>query len=518
MANKQLFTSSVGKLVPATDVINHEQAPAYAFSPQHRLAQYAATGCLNATFYASDKEQLDQIVALCHVVEPEFMAKTALYCREKGFMKDLPALLCASLSVRDLPLLHVIFHRVIDDGRMLRNFVQIMRSGVMARKSLGSGPKRLVQSWFAQQRDEEVFCAAVGQDPSLADVIKMVHPKPRTPQQEALYGYLLNRSHDRTLLPSLVRDYEAFKKGDTREVPNVPFLKLTALDLGGEAWAAIAERASWQTIRMNLNTFARHGVFARPHVVKKMAARLRDREAIRKAKAFPYQLLVAYTMADRTLPSEIRAALQDAMETAIRNVPSIAGQVYVCPDVSGSMSAPVTGYRKGATSAVRCINVAALVAAAVLRKNPSAEVLPFADDVVSVTVNPRDSVMTNATKLAAIGGGGTNCSAPLAWLNRRKARGDFVIFISDNESWIDARRTRGTATMQEWERFRVRNPSAKLVCIDIQPYGATQAAERTDILNVGGFSDAVFDVISRFHATSLSADHWVGEIAAMSLT
>src|SRR5258708_17740674 len=100
MANKKLFTSSVGTLVPATDAINHEQAPAYAFSPQHQLAQYAATGCLNATFYASGKEQLDQIVALCDVVEPEFMAKTALYCREKGFMKDLPALLCAALSVR----------------------------------------------------------------------------------------------------------------------------------------------------------------------------------------------------------------------------------------------------------------------------------------------------------------------------------------------------------------------------------------------------------------------------------
>ena len=32
----------------------------------------------------------------------------------------------------------------------------------------------------------------------------------------------------------------------------------------------------------------------------------------------------------------------------------------------------------------------------------------------------------------------------------------------------------------------------KLICIDLQPNTTTQAPERSDILNVGGFSDAVF--------------------------
>ena len=88
------------------------------------------------------------------------------------------------------------------------------------------------------------------------------------------------------------------------------------------------------------------------------------------------------------------------METAIANVPEIDGQVVVCPDVSGSMSSPVTGYRKGATSAVRCIDVAALVAAAFMRANRNTRVLPFEQGVVNMRLNPRDSVMTNAAKLA----------------------------------------------------------------------------------------------------------------------
>ncbi|MCB0296233.1 MAG: RNA-binding protein, partial [Calditrichaeota bacterium] len=88
-----------------------------------------------------------------------------------------------------------------------------------------------------------------------------------------------------------------------------------------------------------------------------------------------YQLMIAYLMADRGVPSKVRDALQDAMEIAINAVPAVEGQVYVCPDVSASMTwAAATGQRKGATSKVRCIDIAALVTAAILRKNPQAEV------------------------------------------------------------------------------------------------------------------------------------------------
>ena len=72
MANKNLFKSLAGKLIPATDSTNEEQAPAYEFSAKHKLAQYAATGCLNSTFYASGRDQLDEVMALSAVVEPEF--------------------------------------------------------------------------------------------------------------------------------------------------------------------------------------------------------------------------------------------------------------------------------------------------------------------------------------------------------------------------------------------------------------------------------------------------------------
>jgi len=216
----------------------------------------------------------------------------------------------------------------------------------------------------------------------------------------------------------------------------------------------------------------------------------------------------------------VREALQDAMEIATRNVPAIDGQVFICPDVSGSMHSPVTGMRKGATSAVRCVDVAALVAASFLRTNRSAEVIPFKEDVVrDLVLNPRDTVMTNAKKMTDIPAGGTNCSAPLAWLNRRSAGGSLVIFVSDNQSWVDQTHNRGTATMVEWEKFKARSPRAKLVCIDLQPYSTVQATDtgRDDVLNIGGFSDHVFDLIEQFASGKLNTAHWVGVIESESL-
>jgi 60 kDa SS-A/Ro ribonucleoprotein len=517
MANQTLFASLRNALIPQTDTVNSEKAPAYALAPKQALAQYAATGCFGRTFYATADEQLTRVLELCEAVESEFVARVAIYSRTHSFMKDMPALLCAWLSTREPRLHECVFARVVDNARLLRTYVQILRSGVVGRKSLGSAPKRLVSEWLASREEEVLFGSSAGQNPSLADIVKMVHPKPAGPQRAAFYGYLLGRPYEASALPELVMQFERFKAGEALDVPDLPFMLLSALPLAQKDWASIAKNASWQTTRMNLNTFARHGVFEEQALASLVAARLRDAGELQPARVSPYQLLTAYRNCDAAVPDEVRNALQDALELAVANVPSIKGQEVVCPDVSGSMSSPVTGHRAGSTTSVRCIEVAALVAASVLRKNQSATVLPFEQGVVSVNLNSRDSVMTNAERLASIGGGGTNCSAPVRLLNRRKAKADLVIFVSDNESWVDQGRGCGTALLAVWSEFRQRNPKARLVCLDVQPNQTTQAAERADILNIGGFSDQVFELISAFAAGRLEADHWIARIEAVGV-
>jgi 60 kDa SS-A/Ro ribonucleoprotein len=522
MVNTQLFKTLKGVLPPPADAVNHALAPAYAFSPRHQLAQLAATGCLNQTFYAAADEQLAHVLALARELDPAFVAKAAIHARQAGHMKDMPALLLALLAVRDVKLLDAVFGRVVDSGKMLGNFVQIVRSGVVGRKSLGTRPKKLVQHWLLNASEAQLLHAAVGNDPSLADVVKMVHPKPADAWRAAWFAWLIGKPFDEAALPPATQAFQRFKRAvregaEVAELPDVPFQMLTALDLTPAHWAAIARKGSWQMVRQNLNTFARHGVFALPGMTETVAGKLRDASAVARARVLPYQLLAAFKAAGSDVPAEVRDALQDAMEAALVNVPAIEGQVVVCPDVSGSMSSALTGHRGSATSTVRCIDVAALVAAAFVRKNPRTQVLPFEQAVVEVSLNPRDSVLTNAARLAAIGGGGTNVSAPLAMLNRQRAQVGLVVIVSDNESWEDARRHGGTETMRQWAELKARCPQALLVCVDLQPNRTTQAVERADVMNVGGFSDAVFGAVAAFAAGAMDAGHWVGEIEKIAL-
>lgn len=531
MANKKLFkNTSPGKMIPKTDAVNEAGGEAYAFGPEHALAQYAATGTLSNTFYATDEEQLQKTLGLCKDVDSDFIAKTAVWARESGFMKDMPALLCCVLASRQdaesRRLLQAVFPRVIDNGKMLRNFVQIIRSGVTGRKSLGTLPRKLVRNWLSSHDGNWLFSNSIGQSPSFGDIIKMVHPKAPDPEHEALYGYLAGKKLDgkSEALPALVKQFEEWKKDRSLPPPKVPFQMLTAQQLSTEHWTEIIRNGNWHFTRMNLNTAVRHGVFKdNKELTKIVANRLRDAEVIRKVRVFPYQLLMAYKAATDEVPRPIVDALHDALEVAVENIPPIEGTVVVFPDVSGSMSSPVTGARGTATTGVRCVDVAALFGAAVLRTNHEARVVPIDTQVhTKYRPEPRDSVMTNASKLAKFGGGGTALGIAMQWLNKKKIDADVVIFVSDNESWAD----RGAIgwgdyigkplMMEEFRKLQQRKPKAKLVCIDIQPYGTSQAPDdKGTVLNIGGWSDQVFTVIDAF--LKGSPQGWVDTIKAVKV-
>ena len=174
---------------------------------------------------------------------------------------------------------------------------------------------------------------------------------------------------------------------------------------------------------------------------------------------------------------------------------------------------------------MRCVDVAAFFAAAILRRNPESIVIPFDDKVYDARVDPGDTILSLAQRLAAYGGGGTNCALPLAVANTKYTSRKFAgcVLVSDNQSWIGVGRQGSTGVVTEWQRFvqgqvQLHGRSfagPKLVCIDLQPYGTTQAPDRADILNVGGFSDAVFSVVAAFLADD--SGRFVAEVDKVEL-
>lgn len=553
MANKSLFESNkvtknrTHSTTPATETKNAAGGNAYLFTDRHALAQIACTNCFNSTYYVDASANLDiakkAVAALKS--DPEFIAKVAIFCRQKAYMKDMPAYLTAVLATIDTKLFRKVFRKVIDNGKMLRNFIQIGRSGQAGKVlNVSSGAVRhAVNEWFKSRSSDSIFRASIGNDPSMRDILRMAHPKPDTIEKAALFAYLkgaeyddkngdfITRNKDGSVkyiqkfvnLPQVVQNYEIFKKNHG-EIPNIDFRLLDSFLTKDEAramWASQARNAGWTATRMNLNNYCKYGVFEDKTLVEIVAQRLGNKELIQKSKSYPYQLMTAYSATEANVPNAISEALQDAMEIALENVPDFAGQIKICVDTSGSMSSAVTGNRGSVTSVVRCVDVAALFAASVLRKNKSAEILPFDTRVHTAKFNPRDTVITNAKKLASYGGGGTDCACALRHLNQSGSKADAVIFVSDCESWVDSSYSswynRGTGMMNEWNIFKEKNPNAKLICIDLTPRQNSQVKEHKDILQVGGFGDQVFDVVNSFIQFGNSSDHWVDMIDAINI-
>lgn len=559
--NKTLFSN----YQKPANTVNHAGGKAYQLTPKQALAQLVSTGTLNHTFYVQADNQLDDILANARHVDSEFLAKVAVYGRHNSKMKDVPVLLLALLATREdgQALFKAIFNQVIDNGKQLRNFVQIMRSGVVGRKSLGSLAKKQVNAWLGSASDYRYVSANIGNSPTLGDVLRMTHPRPDDERQEALYQWTLGRDYKLEHLPDLVKGLIAFQQDNTQALPDVPLQMLMSLDLTTQHWAEIAKNGSWQMLRMNLNTFARHGVYGVEGMSQLIADKLADETAVKNSRAFPYQLYTTWSALDSQVPQVVKDALATAMTTALANVPVLDGNIVVAVDVSGSMSSPVTGYRCGATSVVRCVDAAALFAAAIKKANPTARIMPFDTALRSVKSldmsaqtqaiskqseqAPPNSMMQKiaqsrllrqhradgkqrqatpavdvdvfqlATELARLCGGGTAVSVPLEKLNHENAQVDVMIYFSDNESWADPHHGRGTKMLAEWELLKKRNPNAKLICVDVQPYITSQAETRTDVLNVGGFGDEVFRMIELFVNGELNADHWVNEISKIEL-
>jgi 60 kDa SS-A/Ro ribonucleoprotein len=562
MANKDLFkaaprTSSVQATIPTATTVNQAGGRAYALPNELALAQLAATGTFNDTYYGKGSDQLDAIKRAADGVSPLFVGQTAAWARTKGYMKDMPAALVTMLSKADSGLFHKAYLHAIDNGKQMRTLVQMVRSGVFGRKCLGSSIRRAIREHLDRMSDAAVFRASVGQNPSLRQVLKLVHPKPKTASRRALYAYIRGfepagegkplvekDGKERTIyrynpadLPPFVRQLDAFRKGETTVVPNVDYRFLEGLELPEAQrkalWAAIAKRGRFMQTFKNLNNYLERGLLDLPDVKAFVVAKLKDKDEVRGSRVLPYQLLAAWLHTDAKLPFEVREALQDAMEIATENVPAFADDVLVLLDVSDSMNkAPVTGHRKDASTKIMCNQAAALIASAILRRNRSARVLPFDTAVRPIMLNPRDSVLTNTQKLT-IRGGGTSCSEALAYANREGLKAKLVVYLSDNESWADATPYgKGTAVMEQFRKFQARNAGAKMVCLDLQTNTTTQAVGE-DVLNIGGFSDQIWKVIAEFasgrksgakaeepgvESEELTAlDAWISEIKAIDL-
>lgn len=506
--------------IPAVRVntTNEAGGVAYSMSHEHALAQYVVTGMFDNTCYIDAKTQLNRIKDLANKCSNDFIMRLAVYAHEYGYMKDTPAYLLGYLMKQsDKSYFKRAFPRVITNGRMLRTFVQIIRSGTFGSRSFGTVAKKAIQNYLNNCTDKQIINASIGNEPSLKDIIMMVHPKANNSARNQLYRWVCGFDFDEKQLPVELQKYLKLQKDPSgfEELPKVPFQMYTSMGLTDAGWKAIFDISTWQQIRMNLATFNRHNVFNDFSYVNKAYERLTSREDILRSKVMPYSVFSAY-LNSGDIPTRIKEALNTAVQISLENIPKINGKTVIAIDYSGSMD-----WRLNYKSSVRYIDIAAVFTAAIKFRNPNAEIVLFNTRAMDYTVNPGTTVMQLANNLSRLADGGTDCSSAFKHIydkGRYNGMPDNIIMISDNQSWLGFRgNSFRTGTQKVFDDIRQINPRARLVNIDISPSSSSQTSPSENVLNISGFNDTVFKIVSDFFESNGSKTFWVDKIKAIEI-
>lgn len=456
--------------------------------------------------------------AAADAVAPDFLSRAAVLAAGRGHDRIAIPLL-AVLSRRDPIRFARAFGRVVTTGDRLRAFVRCMRSGQAGRRSLGTRPKAMVRDWLDRATEAELLAASVGNDPSLADLLRLVHPKPASTERAALYRWLLGDRSADLPLPPLVAALQTFRTAPVGEPPDVPPDLLTHLDLTPAQWASLARRMPLDALLRRLNFLRRKGAFDDPATLSLVAARLRDPVALDVSGVGPFRLLSLLRALDPAAPQDLHAALAAALERAAERVAAVTGPVVLCLDVSGAMARRATDRPRGAATAVDCNDVSALMLAALARGNRSVRLLPYADTVATFTLTPEDTIPRLSKQLAAAPGRASRIRLPLDHLKAQKKPVGLVVIVTANAAWGHwAGQDDPQADLDAWQRIRAHNPKARLVCLQIRPdirrHGPIALPRGRDVLHLSGFSDDVFDRIAEFVEDRSGEDYWIGQIEA----
>jgi 60 kDa SS-A/Ro ribonucleoprotein len=326
----------------------HEGGPAVV--PRSKLAalRRSVCSCLlwEKEFYEDGKSIADRISELALQCDATDVANLAIEAREQMGLRHAPLLLTLSLFGRPEPVIgarHVV-ERVIKRADELAEIISIYwRDG---RKPLPRGLLRGIAQAFRKFDEYQLAKYNRPNALKLRDVLRIVHPKPETPEQSELWGRL---------------------KAGTLKVPDTWEVALSGGADKRETFTRLLEEKNlgYLALLRNLRNMEQSGVDYK--LVE---------EAITARKGAHNVLPFRYVAAVRAAPA-YSTPLDGALKTAIAEQPTLPGVTVILVDVSGSMD-----YQLSAKSDLRRIDAAA--ALAVIVPTESRRVFTFSEEVKEV--------------------------------------------------------------------------------------------------------------------------------------
>ena len=472
-------------------------------TPKGELFLAAVTSLNEDTFYETADNRAQRIQTLAASTEivnsPEWALGMVRWLRQEVGLRSIPSVVAisvvkarldAGLTGTNRQIIEAAISRLDEASDVLAGWMSLYG------RNIPSCVRRGVADALRARLSERSYLKWVGRmnagSVTLRDVINLTHPKPKNSVQEALIKYALDEGYG--------------KKGDDKQLPTIrAYRQFLALDrdaqiraltgpdakdiirkaaltheviagaigtIPADVWETLVPEMGYMALRMNLRRIEASG--ASRALIATINERLSDVDEAAKSRTMPVAFYAAY----KNAPLAFAAALQDAANASLENVPALKGRTLVLLDRSGSMSYPMS-----AKSSLSCQDTANVFASALAIRGESVRVVAFDDHMEDVKVASTD--LLRVVDQMPTARGCTYTPDAVAYAHKKGEKYDRIIILTDEQY-------RGGSVDNALDTYAPRVP---VFTWNLAGYATAQMEAREGRWTFGGLSDKGFQMI-----------------------
>ena len=543
------------KTVKQPESVNFMGEKAFLLKAKEEFVSSIMTTFLSkeGSYYESSNEEVKRILSLLDKIDPLFACKAAIYARENGNMRSISHLLGAALAkyISGQEYAKRFYNRLIvrpdDMSEIVSAYANLNGMGLNDLKkipnSIKKGFKEALERLDAYQIDKYKM---QNREVSLIDLVRLFHPKGNQKNAEA-YKRLVNGESLADLYESKVLEKEMTKAGQTTKDAT----QEEKMEAKREAITAVLDNVKGMPV-MNLLRNLRNILLYAPDKVNDACEQLTIEKKILNSRLLPFRFATAYAEIEKVMYADTETkpttsivfeseeskqqvseskfnelkknlldAIEGAIEIACQNIPVLDGNCAILVDDSGSMRGDAGGHsRVSAFSKTNSSMIAHLFASMMAWRQHDVYVGLFGDRLIQVPYKRNVKLLDFNKESYEIGGrcGGATEAGIYDFIRqvvKEKKKIDNVIVFSDCQigsihtkgyyggyseftAWYGNNSSdRGKHFHELFKEFRKINPNANFIVVNLRQSGSTSVFDKSQrILNIAGWSDKIFDVIT----------------------
>lgn len=512
-------------------IVNHMGEKAYKPNAEEELVSTVMTTMLSDSYYEKEKDKVERIKNLMDQVDPYFAAQTALYVRKEGKLRSVTHLMASVIASKASGkewasrFYNKIVMRPDDMSEILGCYAALNDKNPKKLRGISSaikkGFKTALEGLDPYRIDKYKMDSRVI---TMIDLVNLFHPKSNQVNKTA-FQYLIEGRSLSGLYESKILEKEMSKAGQDKKDNKE---KKEAL---GDAIRDVVSNVKGMPIFNMVRNLVNIIKYA-PDQIDEVCRQLTIEEKVLNSKMLPFRFASAFKEVENIgtdgsdndivfesdkkrakLTARNKYKILDALEKAItiscKNLPVLEGRSAILIDHSGSVrgdmggSSEVSAFSKTSTAVIG--NLFGCMIASVL---PDVFIGMFGDKLINYEYDRSKGVLWNNKKSFTAGGecGGATENGLFAFLDKcvkDKIKVDNLYVISDmqigdGESvvWEKSSNYKYGKFAELLKGFKKVNPNCKIVSISIQGYGSEMFYRGSNILNIAGWSESIFDVIN----------------------